>query len=220
MDSPTYDGDVESTSTAAALNHGRHVHHRSLLSTSTLNSPSQSLTPSATMVPSLGPGPNGTTSTSTPNHNPSHPPIPVILSDEPAPVPAAANAFNPASLTATDIQAYVQNVIDGQPHRPYKINRPPTDRPVRIYADGSSYSLSILPWMHLSHPSSRCLRSLSLRVRTSTFLRIQLQFHYHPTHNTGTLSSSGKPNSPFLKFTSSLAFAPTSCVSNTRAAQS
>jgi choline-phosphate cytidylyltransferase len=147
MDSPTYDGDVESTSTAAAaaLNHTRHLHHRSLLSTSTLNSPSQSLTPSATMIPtSPGPAANGTTFTTT-NHSLSRPTIPIIVPDEPAPVPAAANAFNPASLTDTDIQAYVQSAIDGEPHRPYKINRPPTNRPIRVYADGWFLSLSFLP---------------------------------------------------------------------------
>lgn len=142
MDSPTYDGDVESTSTAAAaLNYTRHVHHRSLLSTSTLNSPSQSLTPSATMVPTTpGPAPNGTTSTSATDYTLSRPTIPIIMPDEPAPVPSAANSFNPASLTDADIQAFVQKVIDGEPHRPYKINKPPTDRPVRIYADGSFLS--------------------------------------------------------------------------------
>jgi len=154
MDSPTYDGDVESTSTATAAaanhNHGRHVHqhHRSLLSTSTLNSPSQSLTPSATLMPtSPGPGPvaNGTTSTSNHNHDVSRPIIPIIVPDEPAPVAAAANAFNPASLSDTDIRTYVQNAIDGETHRPYKINRPPTDRPIRVYADGSLHSLFIFP---------------------------------------------------------------------------
>jgi choline-phosphate cytidylyltransferase len=184
MDSPTYDGDVESTSTAtaAALNHSRHVHqhHRSLLSTSTLNSPSQSLTPSATIMPtSPGPGPgpgpgpaaNGTTNH---NHDLSRPIIPIIVPDEPAPVPAAANSFNPASLSDTDIQTYVQNAIDGEPHRPYKINKPPTDRPVRIYADGSLHFLSIFPTS--SDLSSRCLRSLPLRVRTSTIPSIPPQF--------------------------------------------
>ena len=167
MDSPTYDGDVESTSTAtaAALNHShsRHIHHRSLLSTSTLNSPSQSLTPSAAIMPTSpgqDPGPsatnaNGTTSNSNHNHDPSRPIIPIIVPDEPAPVPAAANAFNPASLSETDIQTYIQNAIHGEPHRPYKINTPPTDLPVRIYADGSLHSLSILPYVHLyfTHPS-------------------------------------------------------------------
>lgn len=220
MDSPTYDGDVESTSTATAAapnhSHSRHIHHRSLLSTSTLNSPSQSLTPSAAVMPTSLTQANGTT-TSTSNHN--HPIIPIIVPDEPAPVQAAANAFNPASLTETDIQNYVQNAIHGEPHRPYKINEPPTDRPVRIYADGSLHTFPYIN-LHLSHPLSRCLRSLPLRVRTSTFLGIQLQLYRHPPYNTGTLSNSGKQNSPFLRFTSSSAFAPTSCANNTRAAQS
>ncbi|KAI6123114.1 hypothetical protein EDD17DRAFT_994613 [Pisolithus thermaeus] len=52
---------------------------------------------------------------------------------QPAPVDIA---FNPASLTPNDIQSFVKRAIDGESGRPYRINPPPTDRPVRIYADG------------------------------------------------------------------------------------
>lgn len=56
------------------------------------------------------------------------------------PVPAEAKeAFNPAVLTAEDIQSFVSKAIQGEVHRTYKINSPPTDRPVRIYADGESF---------------------------------------------------------------------------------
>ncbi|KAI6015693.1 hypothetical protein EDC04DRAFT_2947557 [Pisolithus marmoratus] len=44
--------------------------------------------------------------------------------------------FNPALLTPHDIQSFVKRAIEGEPGRPYRINPPPTDRPVRIYADG------------------------------------------------------------------------------------
>lgn len=50
-----------------------------------------------------------------------------------APVDIAAN---PASLSPHDIQSFVRRAIDGEPGRPYHINPPPTDRPVRIFADG------------------------------------------------------------------------------------
>ncbi|KAI6118107.1 hypothetical protein F5141DRAFT_1194617 [Pisolithus sp. B1] len=52
---------------------------------------------------------------------------------QPAPVDIA---FNPASLTPNDIQSFVKRAIDGESGRSYRINPPPTDRPVRIYADG------------------------------------------------------------------------------------
>jgi len=58
------------------------------------------------------------------------------MTEEPAPVPAAKAAFNPALLTQEDIRAFVNKAIVGESWRPYKINKPPVDRPVRIYADG------------------------------------------------------------------------------------
>jgi choline-phosphate cytidylyltransferase len=51
-----------------------------------------------------------------------------------SPVPEAV--FSPASLNTEDIQLFVQKAIEGEPWRKYKINPPPSDRPVRIYADG------------------------------------------------------------------------------------
>ncbi|KAF8873069.1 hypothetical protein BD779DRAFT_1613719 [Infundibulicybe gibba] len=45
-------------------------------------------------------------------------------------------AFDPAALTPEDIQAFVQNAINGESWRKYKINPPPIGRPIRIYADG------------------------------------------------------------------------------------
>lgn len=64
--------------------------------------------------------------------------MPLHVTEEPAVAAASRNAFNPASLTTDDIRAYVTKAIDGESWRKYKINEPPTDRPVRIYADGLS----------------------------------------------------------------------------------
>ena len=53
-------------------------------------------------------------------------------------VPAEVkDGFNPAAWTPQDIQAFVMKAIQGDPPRHYKINMPPTHRPVRIYADGA-----------------------------------------------------------------------------------
>ncbi|GAA5990426.1 hypothetical protein JCM10908_007366 [Rhodotorula pacifica] len=41
-----------------------------------------------------------------------------------------------SSMTAQDIQEHIRRAIAGDPGRQYKIKEPPTDRPVRIYADG------------------------------------------------------------------------------------
>ncbi|KDQ16949.1 hypothetical protein BOTBODRAFT_53604 [Botryobasidium botryosum FD-172 SS1] len=46
------------------------------------------------------------------------------------------NSANPAEWTAEEIQAYTRRVIDGLERKPYKLNEPPEDRPVRIYSDG------------------------------------------------------------------------------------
>ncbi|GJN93804.1 hypothetical protein Rhopal_006862-T1 [Rhodotorula paludigena] len=41
-----------------------------------------------------------------------------------------------SNLTAEEIQEHIRNAIAGHQGRQYKIKQPPTDRPVRIYADG------------------------------------------------------------------------------------
>jgi choline-phosphate cytidylyltransferase len=64
-------------------------------------------------------------------------PAPLLTTQEPAPADISTAAFNPAALTPADIQGFVQKAIDGEEWRKYKINPPPTDRPVRVYADGA-----------------------------------------------------------------------------------
>jgi hypothetical protein len=57
----------------------------------------------------------------------------------------AKETFNPAVLTPEDIQSFVSKAIQGEAHRKYKINPAPTDRPVRIYADGEFFLQKIFP---------------------------------------------------------------------------
>jgi choline-phosphate cytidylyltransferase len=151
IDSPTYDGDIESSTTAGHVDHHHSskispyltTNHRQLSSTSTLNIPdSAAHIPPASNSQSEVPSPRTTKSDS---HHPVFisPPVnaaavPLRVPEEPVPVASSQAAFNPASLTAKDIRAFVQKALDGESWRTYKINKPPVDRPVRIYADGSS----------------------------------------------------------------------------------
>jgi choline-phosphate cytidylyltransferase len=69
------------------------------------------------------------------------PPIPPVVISEPTPAENARATFDPAKLTPEDIRQFVQDAINGAPTekgvpREYKINPAPTDRPVRVYADG------------------------------------------------------------------------------------
>jgi choline-phosphate cytidylyltransferase len=138
VDSPTYDGDVES-STTAGLESSRSMlapsHHHRNSSGSTL--------PTSVF-----------SQMSTQHHNQSSPRQtnpPIFISqptntsprivEEPASTTPSQSVFNPASLTADDIQGFVKKAIVGESWRKYKINQPPTDRPVRVYADGLSDAL-------------------------------------------------------------------------------
>ncbi|KII83660.1 hypothetical protein PLICRDRAFT_47142 [Plicaturopsis crispa FD-325 SS-3] len=126
VDSPTYDGDIESSTTAGPDGHlPIRPSHQHKISTSTLTS--------SPISPSF---PDSTT-TLHPDTRSAH----VFISQPatasaPAPVADAEARFDPASLTTEDIQAFVHKAIAGEAWRTYKINAPPTDRPVRIYADG------------------------------------------------------------------------------------
>ncbi|CCA66484.1 related to choline-phosphate cytidylyltransferase [Serendipita indica DSM 11827] len=126
-DSPTYDGDIESSTNTAK----QPIHHRSLLSISS----STDADGSPTSTPMLTPSASSATLHQTEDHNHLQVPHPGMVS-EPAPVPSASSHFDPASLTPEDIQAFVKRAVEGEPGRKYTINKPPTDRPVRIYADG------------------------------------------------------------------------------------
>lgn len=146
IDSPTYDGDVESIHTTRGLGRdtpGSSAHYPSSIA-STLTSP---LLSSSVLHESDDPA--------TPDASPPHPsaqllfappsPVltpapPVLAPSEPAPASIAIDAFNPADLSPTDIQEFARACIAGTDPlgsaRQYRINEPPADRPVRIYADG------------------------------------------------------------------------------------
>lgn len=186
VDSPTYDGDVESSTTAGPESPHPHVstlrlghHHHSTSSTSTLNTPAPTPGSATTTDYISTPGTEEPTSPAIDHHypifisSPTDPLIPIPISEPAIPsyVPSASLSFNPAALKAEDIQAFVQRAIGGAPieesgiERSYKINNPPETRPVRIYADGSSR-----PFVTLTFFAStdcfllRRLRPLSLWV--------------------------------------------------------
>ncbi|KIM41745.1 hypothetical protein M413DRAFT_444991 [Hebeloma cylindrosporum] len=148
VDSPTYDGDIESSTTAGADTPARVPHHHhthSASSVSTLNTPisipmSPGVTPVAEPSNPLSPSMRATNPNS---HLPVFisPPVnttaaPLLVTEEPAVPLASKKAFNPAALTPDDIQSIVAKAIQGETHRKYKINPPPVGRPVRVYADG------------------------------------------------------------------------------------
>ncbi|KIY47668.1 hypothetical protein FISHEDRAFT_44903 [Fistulina hepatica ATCC 64428] len=128
VDSPTYDGDVESSATAGPAGHmvaPSGSHHERSSSTSTLNTPS----PPVRQFPATT-GQSLEDFTRRPQSG-----ITTVL-NEPSASSPVQEAFDPASLTPEDIQVYVSRVIAGESWRKYKINKPPVGRPVRIYADG------------------------------------------------------------------------------------
>ncbi|KAG9005255.1 hypothetical protein FRB90_010470 [Tulasnella sp. 427] len=156
-DSPTYDGDVESTA-ATPLPSTRPSHyHQSHLSVSTLAGDVADEVPTVTLsvkTPTLAiqddvteEGAKGVEPSTAPNggpttaeskaHNPQHDDsVHQALADgEPAP---AQISGDPSSFSPEDIRAYVRAAIDGtsQLPRTYQPNKPPSNRPVRIYADG------------------------------------------------------------------------------------
>ena len=129
VDSPTYDGDVESSTAGGHTDtqiHRTPLHtHHSTSSTSTLSNPH---TADRNDVPQ-----NVTPGLNAPNTDP----FPVATTGEPNVLSIVETAFNPAALSAEDIQNFVRKAIEGESTRNYRINPPPTDRPVRIYADGT-----------------------------------------------------------------------------------
>lgn len=176
MDSPTYDGDIESSATAGPGNYSsaRLSHHHHASSTSTFGAPISPVLPSsATATPNaeaVNPIPSIRPSKKDSGH--SHPvfisaPTPLAVPEEP-PVPAASKAaFDPAALTQEDIQAFVQKAISGETWRKYKINTPPVDRPIRVYADGRS--ITAIPTEYLPiRLQEFTISSISGKPRTST----------------------------------------------------
>jgi len=119
-DSQTYDGDVESSVTAGA---GSHPFNKTSLHPTLHYSSSASTLTSQIDDPVP---PSTSTSKATP-----------LAPDEPMPTAEAMSTFNAAALTPDDIQAFMRKAVEGEPSRSYKINQPPLNRPVRIFADGT-----------------------------------------------------------------------------------
>jgi choline-phosphate cytidylyltransferase len=144
VDSPTYDGDIESSTTVGRdRDHPSPVQPNSAV-TSTLPSPSpliHNLPAVVTIIP-----PPSTASSSDVEMVPAR-----AHGSERPPAHEASPAFTPSTLSPEDIQAFVRHAINGEIHRKYKINEPPTGRPVRIYADGT-YSVRLLRPLSLTRP--------------------------------------------------------------------
>lgn len=196
VDSPTYDGDVETSTTVRTVHNSSHPHaslgsaHSSAsASVSTLTSPTSAYFPGLTPAEASGQtsAPAVTvTAASQDNIDTGTTPsiqsqpvnvaaVPLGAADEPAPVPVSAAEFNPAKLTVEDIQEFVRNATSGGPtetgeKRQYQINPPPIGRPVRIYADGKSHP-TVTEKRMLMAVVNRRIRSLSLRV-SSCFLEM------------------------------------------------
>ncbi|KAF8182954.1 cholinephosphate cytidylyltransferase [Pholiota molesta] len=131
VDSPTYDGDIESSTTAGADTPQHPTHPRRPPPSSPKHTCPTHPTPPRASKP-LGSA-SHRPSAATPamramNHGSL---LPVFISPPPAVAQASRAAFNPAALTPEDIQTFVGKAIEGESWRKYQINPPPTDRPVR-----------------------------------------------------------------------------------------
>ena len=137
VDSPTYDGDIESSTTVGRDREPSPIQSHSAM-TSTLPSPApviQNLPAAIELLQSPS-----TASSSDAEIEPAR----VIVYSSPstgAPVPSTihdtARAFNPSTLLPDDIQSFVRRAINGGLQCRYRINEPPVGRPVRVYADGA-----------------------------------------------------------------------------------
>ena len=123
VDSPTYDGDVESSTTAGPDGNTRSGHLSKPSIDSTVTSPISPAFHPASIQP-----PNGSLNTGSGTG----------IVKEPAPGPMVESQIDPASLTPENIQEFVKSSIEkgrtggGK----YRINDPPVGRAVRVYADG------------------------------------------------------------------------------------
>jgi choline-phosphate cytidylyltransferase len=136
VDSPTYDGDVESYTTTGP----QHINQRdSVVSLRDAHSSSESTVSTMTSPLSRSAGLHPESSHRPPTSSP-------LTRNETTPIPPrhpSEGEFDPVNITPEEIQKWVRDVIAGHSEdapasRRYTINPPPTDRPAVIYADGTS----------------------------------------------------------------------------------
>ena len=201
VDSPTYDGDIESTTT---VGRDRDTVQSHSAATSTLPSPAPVIQNLPAVVALIHPP--STASSSDAEIEPAR----VIIYNSRstpihgfAPVHDAAQESDPSAFSPEGIQAFIRRAINGEPHRKYKIKEPPVSRPVRIYADGT-YSFQLRRFSLTNWASaSRCIRPLSLWVRLDRFLPYDLGRTLSSI--SGTHCSFAKPSWLSRTCTSSLA---------------
>lgn len=148
VDSPTYDGDIESSTTVGRDREPSPVQSHSAM-TSTLPSP-------APVIQTLPAATDNLQSPSTASSSDAEiEPARVIVYNQPSGPPApttihdTARVFNPSTLSPEDIQTFVRRAINGGLQCKYRINEPPAGRPVRVYADGACFpdrDVSIANW--------------------------------------------------------------------------
>jgi choline-phosphate cytidylyltransferase len=136
VDSPTYDGDIESSTTVGRDREPSPAQSHSAM-TSTLPSPAPVIQNLPTAI-EIFQSPS-TASSSDAEIEPARVIVycPPSTGAVPATIHDAARAFNPSTLSPEDIQAFVRRAINGGLHCKYRINEPPVGRPVRVYADGT-----------------------------------------------------------------------------------
>ncbi|KAH7100477.1 hypothetical protein BKA62DRAFT_800586 [Auriculariales sp. MPI-PUGE-AT-0066] len=165
VDSPTYDGDVESSVTVTSQAPVAGSGDNDGGSTTTSPGSTRSSLPSSAFHGDHSILGHGSDSQVTPPKLSAPLPAPTLVQTEPTPTAEMAAIFDASSLTPQDIQNFVMNAIQTSRRMgtAVTIREPPTDRPIRVYADGV-YDLFTLG-------QSRTFIRASSAFRGSDFLR-------------------------------------------------